>query len=127
MSQAAEIERARIRIRAVIALLEEIETAATEALNGIESALKEPLNELANLPSNPGLSACEHRRAHRPGRPAKLDTNPELRAFVQARIDRMTFVELAEEIARHFPPDQRVGKSVLHKWFHKNRLKSHPR
>lgn len=62
----------------------------------------------------------EHRRLHRPGVPSKLDTDPELRAFVLARMDRMTFPQLADAVAAHFPPERRVRKSAIHRWWRKN-------
>ncbi|WP_424986870.1 hypothetical protein [Microbulbifer sp. S227A] len=127
MSQIDEIERAQSKIRATIALINEIERAANEALTAIESALQGPFNDLANLPSDLPSQPCDHRRNHRPGRPSRIDSNPDLRDFILARIDRMTSTALAKDIAYHFPPEQRVGKSVLHEWFHKNRPKSHPR
>jgi hypothetical protein len=56
-----------------------------------------------------------------------IDSAPKLRAFVLARIERMTLTALAEVSARQFPPVRRVGKSALDDWFHRNRPDSHPR
>lgn len=64
-----------------------------------------------------------HRRAHRPGRPARIDNDPALRAFVLARIDHLTFEQLAEEITKAFPPARRIGKSGIHACWQK----THPR
>ncbi|MFO1208688.1 MAG: hypothetical protein U1E40_05615 [Amaricoccus sp.] len=50
----------------------------------------------------------EHRRLHRPGVQAKLDADPELQAFVLARLDRLTFKNIAAEVAQCFPPERRV-------------------
>ena len=93
----------------------------------LESAIQRGVEEGLNGPSMVLDPVCDHRRAHRPGRPGRIDTDSELRAFVLARIERMTFIDLAEDIAKHFPPERRVGKSALNEWCHKNRLKSHPR
>lgn len=63
------------------------------------------------------LTAAEHVKLHRPGKVSRIDGDAELRAFVIARIDKMTFVALAKEIALSFPPERRVGKSALHSWW----------
>ena len=34
-----------------------------------------------------------------------------------ARLDRMTFEEIADEIARHFPPERQIRKSAIHAWW----------
>ncbi|WP_141194961.1 hypothetical protein, partial [Maliponia aquimaris] len=46
---------------------------------------------------------CDHRRAHRPGLPARIDADAELRAFILARIDALTFPQLEGEVAKAFP------------------------
>ena len=76
---------------------------------GVQQAIKEPF---ATVPP-----ACEHRRAHRPGRPRKIDRDPELRAFIQARINRMTFNDVADAVAKAFPPARRIGKSAIYDWW----------
>ncbi len=40
---------------------------------------------------------AEHRREHRMGRPAKIDTDSELQAFVTARLDTLTFDQIAKK------------------------------
>ncbi|TDX30191.1 hypothetical protein [Rhodovulum visakhapatnamense] len=63
----------------------------------------------------------DHRRNHRPGRPSKIETDPELRAFIEARIDRMTFDDIASEVSRTFPEGRRVAKSAIHAWWQRRR------
>ena len=58
----------------------------------------------------------ERRRPHRPGAQAKLDADPELQAFVLARLDRLTFKNIAAEVAQCFPPERRVRSSAIHAW-----------
>ena len=60
------------------------------------------------------------RAAHRSGYPPKLDADPELRAFVLERIDRLTFGEIAAEVAAQFPLERRVSRSTLHRWWRAN-------
>ena len=62
-----------------------------------------------------------HRAAHRVGSPSRIDTDPELTAFIRARIDRLTFKDIAADIAANFPPDRRASVSGLHRWFHRQR------
>ncbi|MEP5730735.1 MAG: hypothetical protein ABJL67_15345 [Sulfitobacter sp.] len=69
------------------------------------------------MPFEPPFEKAEHIRQHRPGRPSKIDTDAELHAFVVARIDTTTFEALAAQIAEHFPPERRVGKSTIHAWW----------
>ena len=76
---------------------------------GVKGAVKGPFTTAAPVSA--------HRRAHRPGRARKIDTDHELRAFIEARIDRMTFMELAEEVAAQFPKPRRVGKSAIYDWW----------
>ena len=84
----------------------------TEAIEGLEHfiAAATQLNWLAaylaechstghkapfKAPLNPASTAAEalarHRRNHRSGHPAKIDSDPELRALILARLDTMTF------------------------------------
>ena len=60
-----------------------------------------------------------HRRAHRTGRPAKIEADTDLRAFIIARIDTLTFDDLTSQIAVTFPPNRRVSRSSLHRWWQK--------
>ncbi|MCB6179650.1 hypothetical protein LHP98_16125 [Rhodobacter sp. Har01] len=57
------------------------------------------------------MNAATWRAQHRRGTLSKLETDPDLRAFVLARIDRLTFEETAPEVAAAFPPDRRTGVS----------------
>lgn len=86
---------------------------AEQALaTGVERPVQEPVTDLP--------PACAHRRDHRPAkvfeRPARIDADPELRAVILARIDRLTFHQLEEDVAAAFPAPPRVGKSAIHAW-----------
>jgi len=63
------------------------------------------------------VQPTDHRRNHRPGRPPKIESDFELQAFIRARIDRLTFMQITAEVAATFPPDRRVGKSAIHAWW----------
>lgn len=64
----------------------------------------------------------EHRKQHRPGKMPKIASDSELQAFILARIDRLTYEEIAADVAEHFPPERRVARSTIHEWW-KNRSK----
>jgi|GEM_PF-1813084 len=106
-----------------------VHAAQSFALADLETAIEGVLQEGINALPGPTVPPTAHRRAHRPGVMAKLDADPEVRAFVTARLDRLTFNEIATEVAAHFPPARHVGKSAIHDWWQKRqkRMKSgHP-
>lgn len=72
-------------------------------------------------PSNPPASLAEWRAAHRSGTPSRLDTDAELRAFVLARIDTQTYDQIVQAVASAFPPERRVSRSTLSRWFRRQR------
>jgi len=86
----------------------------------LNAALKGPLNEPSPLP--PGIA--DHRRAHRSGVPPRIASDPELEAFIRARIGTATFAQIIAEIAATFPPDRRTSMSALSRWWKANRQKS---
>ena len=55
--------------------------------------------------------------AYRRGLPARVGSDPELRTFVVARIERMRFTALVAGIAAAFPDDCRVQLSALNRWW----------
>jgi hypothetical protein len=91
---------------------------ASDLASGPHTPVEGPLQAALNQTTAPLPPPSEHRRAHRSGRPARLETDAELQAFVAARIDRMTFDDLAEAeaVAAAFPPERSVAKSALAAW-----------
>ena len=85
--------------------------AARQALTGLSTALEEGVQ----CAVDPAL----HRAAHRPGTLSRINTDPELRAFILARIDRLTFDAVVSEIRSALPPERRVSRSALHRWWHR--------
>lgn len=110
--------------------LTRIDTALAEiavlrgTLTRLEASLKPLRNDhllqhsLSQLPRC-DVPSTDHRREHRPGIPGTIDSHPELQAFVLARLDRLTFKQIADEIAGHFPPALRVHQSTIHRWAQK--------
>ena len=75
------------------------------------------------MPIKPSLTRddalLQHVAAHRPGKPGKIAADPELRAFVEARLSRMTFAEIEAAVAAYFPPERRASLSAIHRWWQK--------
>ncbi|MDR0810031.1 MAG: hypothetical protein LBE86_13050 [Gemmobacter sp.] len=88
---------------------------AGAAIRQLATAVEHPLQEQEMAP----LPGADHLRQHRMGTPSRLDTDPELRAFVIARVSRMTFPQLAQAIAQTFPKHRRVSQSTIHRWWHR--------
>lgn len=84
---------------------------------GVERPLEDPVYPLP-IPTVP---VSDHRREHRPGKPPIIPTDPVLQAFITARLDRMTFAEIAADVAANFPKERRVGKSAIHAWWQSTR------
>lgn len=58
---------------------------------------------------------------HRGGRPSPFDVDEELRSFVEARLGRMTFAEIAAEVAASFPEGRRTSVSALSRYWRRTR------
>ena len=111
------------------AALAQVAAHLGRAVDAVEAAREAMDKAPSNAPSTPfeaPSTAADHRRQHRPGRPGRIDTDAELRAFILARIEIMTFPELADAVAEAFPPERRVAKSAIHRWWHRNGRPSHP-
>ena len=91
--------------------------ARERARTMVEGALQTPLKGGFHCDVEP----CEHCCEHRSGRAPKIDTDPVLQTFIEARIDRRTFAEIAADVAAQFPPERRVGKSAIHAWWQGSR------
>ena len=91
----------------VIAMLQ------TGGVTPVQTTFEPPLN----VPSTSDDLATEHRRNHRPGTPAKINCDPDLQAFILARIETQTFDQVIAEIAAYFPPTRRIKRSALHRWW----------
>jgi len=65
----------------------------------------------------------EHRRNHSSGTPSKIYSDLELRAFILARPDTMTFQEIALAVAATFPPERRTSLSSIHRIWTRSKAK----
>ena len=81
------------------------------------------LSTLVEGAVKPGASddpAGQHRRAHRPGSLSRIESDPELRTFILARLDRLTFDQVIADVVAAFPPDRRTSRSALNRWWHRH-------
>ena len=106
-------------LSAALAELQASKTALARSQAFLEQAIEEAIQHGIHALPAATAPACEHRRKHRPGKPAKIDSDPELQTFILARLDRMTFTQIADEVRAHFPEARRVGKSAIHAWWQK--------
>lgn len=111
---AAALERAESLIGEAIGVLADAQGVAFRAGFDLDQRLPASAFDCAT-------PVTEHRKNHRPGRPSKIDSDPELAAFICARIDRLTFFEIADEVTRHFPEERRVKKSAIYAWWARQR------
>lgn len=59
--------------------------------------------------------------AHRPGRPSRIASDPEVEAFVLDRIEAMTYAEIVAAVAARFPKARHISMSSLQRWWAKRR------
>ena len=103
--------------------------AATALVTNVKQALSKPVEPGVEHPVKPPFNApltrdevqAEHRRAHRSGRPGKIDGDPELQAFIGARLDTLTFAQIVSEVRANFPPDRQCSHSGLARWWQKQK------
>jgi hypothetical protein len=73
-------------------------------------------------PLHPGpLSRDNWLAAHRSGRPSIIESDAELRAFIEARLGAMTFVAIVAEVAATFPEGRRTSLSALSRYWRRTR------
>ena len=63
------------------------------------------------------IDLAEHRRRHLKGVPHKVLCDPEVREFVHAHVDTMTFPQLATECRERFGDERAPSKSALHRYW----------
>lgn len=89
------------------AMVAQILTAATGLQAAIEGCLQAPIN----APSKP-----LKRRSNQ----SKIAANPDLQAFIQARILTATFASVVADVAAGFPPEKHISITGLHRWWHRH-------
>ena len=120
------------RVRQITGLLHTAITATDAALalsrqlsntlaTGLQSTVKPPLN----APQTRDEILAAHRRLHRSGGPSKIESDPELQAFINARIDTQTYAKIVSAVRAHFPADRRTSIAAVGRWSQKRRRHSH--
>ena len=107
----------RDKLTEALAELRASHAALWRAILTIEQALQCTIEQGINALPQSTAPISEHRSKHRPGKPPKIDADPELKAFIAARIERLTFDQVASEVANHFPPSRQVKRSAIHAWW----------
>ena len=113
----AAIDQARQSARQI----GDLQAANARTIRTLETALNQAIKGPLNDPSAPPQIAADHRRAHRSGVPARITSDPELEAFIRARIGQLTFAQIIAEVADAFPPNRRTSMSALSRWWKSNR------
>ncbi|MBE2277413.1 MAG: hypothetical protein IAE87_14110 [Rhodobacteraceae bacterium] len=101
-----------------LAEIDRVRNTLTRLLSGLEGAIEPALNE----PSSPLSDPASWRAAHRSGTPSKIEADAELRAFIVARITSQTYDQIVASVAATFPPERRISRSSLSRWFRRQRL-----
>lgn len=113
----AVLEQIRAQARAGAEALDGLNRAA-EALEGIiQEGLEGPFKGVFNALPNGAVR-------NKPR--GKIEQDPELQAFIGARVMTLTFPEVAAQVAAHFPPERRVTTSTIHRWWHRRGKKPKP-
>lgn len=111
----ATIRTALHQARDAVRQIGDLQAAQTRTINTLEAALKRGiegrLND-ASPPASPG-----HRRT---GVRSRIEADPELRAFVLARICDLTFDQVLAEITAQLGPTRCPSRSSLHRWWHRH-------
>lgn len=113
----AAIDQARQAARQI----GDLQAANARTIRTLETALNQAIKGPFNDPSNLPPIAAEHRRAHRAGIPPRIASDPELEAFIRARIWHLTFAQIIAEVAANFPSSRRTSMSALSRWWKANR------
>jgi hypothetical protein len=117
----AAIDQARVSARQI----GDLQAANARTIRTLEAALNQAVEGALNDPSLLPQIAADHRRAHRSGVPPRIASDPELEAFIRARIGQLTFAQIIAEVAATFPPNRRTSMSALSRWWKANRQLSH--
>lgn len=118
----ATINTALDQVRQSGLQIEALQGANARTIRTLEAALKGALNEPSNRASQ--VREAAGRRAEIRSR---IEADYELRTFILARIQTLTFDQVLAEVAAHFPPDRRPSRSALHRWWHRyGKTAAHP-
>lgn len=101
--------------------IDDLRAANSRTIKTLEGALNQAVKRVLNAPLTAAENNAAHLRAHRKGLPSRILSDPELEAFIRARIDTRTFAEIIKEVDAAFPPDRRTSLSAISRWWRANR------
>ncbi len=101
--------------------IDDLRAANSRTIKTLEGALNQAVKGVLNAPLTTAENNAAHLRAHRKGLPSRILADPELEAFIRARIDTQTFAEIVKEVDATFPPDRRTSVSAISRWWRANR------
>lgn len=93
---------------------------ALQALEAWEDGSTNPAKSVdIAVPTTPAEREIALWRARGGRKPLKIETDPELEAFIRERIRRFTFDTIVAEVAATFPPDRQTSRSGISRWWAK--------
>lgn len=95
--------------------ISDLQAANARTIRTLEAALnqaiKGPLND-PSTPASPGARRTEIR--------SRIESDPELRTLILARIGDLTFDQVRAEITAKLGPARCPSRSSLHRWWHRH-------
>ena len=116
------VRTAIIQARQSAFQIEDLRAANSRTITTLEAALDEAVKGAVNTNLTAVETRAAHRRWHSKGMPSRILSDPELEAFIRARIDTHTFAEIIKEADAAFPPNRRTSISAISRWWRANRL-----
>ncbi len=93
----------------------DLQAANARTIRTLETALNQAIKGASNIPSI-DLPNLERRTAIR----SRIEADPELRAFILARITTLTFDQVRAEITAQLGATRCPSRSALHRWWHRH-------
>jgi hypothetical protein len=87
---------------------------------GLEAAVNTP-SKGPKTPLEDTSPIAAWRAAHRVGTPSRITSDPEVEAFILARIEAMTYTQIVAAVAQSFPKSRHISMSSLQRWWAKRR------
>ncbi len=106
----AATDRLGAALREALAIAEELRATLSTPFEG-------PFNAPSNTLQTREQIYAAHGSAHRMGVPGKIESDPELQAFIAARIGTMTCAQVVAEVKSHFPAARQPSLSAVQRWF----------
>jgi tellurite resistance protein len=100
--------------------IDDLRAANSRTIKTLEGALNQAVKGVLNAPLTAAEINAAHRRAHRKGVLSRIQSDPELEAFIRARIESRTFTAIVQEVDAAFPPDRRTSISAISRWWRAN-------